>query len=133
MFFCNLERRTQNQTNVILRWKSEYICWFDYKWYLSFFSCRKVLGERCRGVTIPNISRSSYSEVFFWKGVLKICTKFTEEHPCRSATSINWNWIIEITLQHGHSPVNLLYIFITGFLKTTSEWLLPYKQLRGKA
>ena len=31
---------------------------------------------------------------------------------------------IEITLRHGCSPVNLLYIFRTPFLKNTSGWLL---------
>ena len=33
---------------------------------------------------------------------------------------------IEITLRHGCSPVNLLHIFRTAFLKNTNEWLLPY-------
>ena len=32
--------------------------------------------------------RSSYPEVFLRKGVLKICSNFTGEHPCRSAISI---------------------------------------------
>ena len=32
--------------------------------------------------------RSRPSDVFLGKGVLKICSKFTGEHPCRSATSI---------------------------------------------
>ena len=32
--------------------------------------------------------RSSHSEVFLGKGVLKICIKFTGEHPYRSAVSI---------------------------------------------
>ena len=29
--------------------------------------------------------RNSHSEVFLGKGVLKICSKFTGEHPCQSA------------------------------------------------
>ena len=33
-------------------------------------------------------SRSSRPEVFLGKGDLKISSKFTEEHPCRSAISI---------------------------------------------
>ena len=49
-------------------------------------------------------SRSNPSEVFLEKGVLKICSKFTGEHPWRS--------------------VNLLHIFRTPFPKNTSEWLL---------
>ena len=34
------------------------------------------------------IDRSSHPEVFLKKGVLKICSKFTGEHPCRSVISI---------------------------------------------
>ena len=34
------------------------------------------------------IDRSSHPEVFLRKGVLKICSKFTGEHPCRSVISI---------------------------------------------
>ena len=32
--------------------------------------------------------RSSHQEVFLEKGVLKVCSKFTGEHTCRSAISI---------------------------------------------
>ena len=32
--------------------------------------------------------RSSHPEVFLEKGVLKICSKFTGEHSCRSVISI---------------------------------------------
>ena len=32
-------------------------------------------------------TRSSHPEVFLGKGVLKICSKFTGEHPCRSVIS----------------------------------------------
>ena len=67
------------------------------------------------------------SEVFLGKGVLKICSKFTGEHPRRSAISIKLLCnFIEITLRHGCSPVNLLHIFRTPFLKNTSGWLLLY-------
>ena len=49
------------------------------------------------------------------------------EHPCRSVISIkSQSNFIEITLQHGCSPVNLLYIFRTPFSKNTSGWLLLY-------
>ena len=34
------------------------------------------------------VDRSSPSEVFLREGVKKICSKFTGEHPCRSAISI---------------------------------------------
>ena len=56
---------------------------------------------------------------------VKISSKFTGEHPCLSVMSIKLLCrFIEITLCHGCSPVNLLHIFRTPFLKNTSEWLL---------
>ena len=61
--------------------------------------------------------RSSHPEVFLGKGVLIICGKFTGEHPCWSAI-----WIkLQITFRHGCSPVNLLHIFRTPFVKNTSR------------
>ena len=68
--------------------------------------------------------RSSHPVVFLVKGVLKICSKFTGEHPCRSVISIKLLCnFIEITLRHGCSPVKLLHIFRTPFTKNTSERL----------
>ena len=64
--------------------------------------------------------RSSHPEAFSGKGVLKIGSKFTGEHPCRSMIKM----FIEITLRHGCSPVNLLHIFRTLLPKNTSWWLL---------
>ena len=62
--------------------------------------------------------------MFLWKGVLKICIKFTGEHPCRSVISIKLQSnFIEIALWHGCS-VNLLHIFRTPFHRNTSRWLL---------
>ena len=53
--------------------------------------------------------RSSHPEVFLGKGVLKICSKFTGEHPCQSAISIKLICnFMEITLRHGCSPVFFL-------------------------
>ena len=37
--------------------------------------------------------RSSDPEVFLVKDALRICSKFTREHPCRSAISIKLPWI----------------------------------------
>ena len=71
------------------------------------------------------ISRSSHPDVFLGKGVLKICNKFTAEHPCRSEISIKLICnFIEITLRHGCFHVNLLHIFRTLFLKNSSGQLL---------
>ena len=69
--------------------------------------------------------RSNHPEVFLGKGVLKICRKFTVEHPCRSAISIKLQTnFIEIAFRHGGSPANLLHIFRTPFPKKTSGLLL---------
>ena len=63
--------------------------------------------------------RSSHPEVFLEKDVLKICSKFTWEHLCWSAISVKLVCnFIEITFQHGCSPVNLLHIFRAPFLGT---------------
>ena len=91
--------------------------------------------------------RSSPPEVFLQKGILKICSKFTGEHPCRSVISIKLFPsrsviliklfpcrsvisikllcdFVEIILWHGCSPVNLRHIFRTPFYKNTSARLL---------
>ena len=54
--------------------------------------------------------------MFLGKGVLKICSKFTGEHPCWSAISI----------RHVFSPVKSLHIFRTPFLKNISGWLVVH-------
>ena len=69
------------------------------------------------------IKRSSHTEVFLEKGILKICSKFTGEHPCRSLISINFLCnFIKIRLRHECSSANLL-IF--------SEHLFPRAPLDG--
>ena len=55
-----------------------------------------------------SVCRQSRPEIFLKKDFLKICSKFTGEHPCQSAIS----------------PVKLLHIFRTPFLKNTSGRLL---------
>ena len=75
-----------------------------------------------KGIVICNMtSGSSHPEVFLGKGVLKISSKFTGEHPCRSVISIKLqSSFIEIALRHGCSPVNLLHILRTPFPRNTS-------------
>ena len=94
-----------------------------------YHSCKKRRDSR-RNLFKPNHShhiwfRVSHPYVFLRKGVLKIYSKFTGEHPCRSAISIKFqNNFIEIALRHGCSPVNLLSIFRTPFLKNAYGWLI---------
>ena len=69
--------------------------------------------------------RNSHPEVFLGKGVLKVRSKPTGEHPWWSAISIKLQSnFIGTTLWYGCSPVNFLYIFRTPFPKITSGRLL---------
>ena len=55
--------------------------------------------------------------MFLGKVVLKVCSKFTGEHPCLSVISIKLLCnFIGITLQHGSSPENSQHIFRTPLL-----------------
>ena len=55
--------------------------------------------------------------MFFGKGVLEICSKFTGEHPCPSVISVKLqSSFVEITLRQGCSPVYLLNIFRTPLI-----------------
>ena len=63
--------------------------------------------------------------MFLGKSVLKICSKYTREHPFQSVISIKMLCnFIEITLSHGCSPVNLLHNFKISFQKNTYVDLL---------
>ena len=81
---------------------------------------------------LPNKSlqwffRSIPPEALLGKGVLKICSKFSGEHPCQSMISIKLQSnSIEITLRCGCSFVNLLHIFRKTFPENTSGGLLLY-------
>ena len=81
--------------------------------------------EHCPKIKESKLQSSTREVVFLGKGVLKICCKFTGEHPCRSAISIKFQSnFIEIALWHGCSFVNLLHIFRTPFHKKTYGELL---------
>ena len=63
--------------------------------------------------------RSSPLKAFLWETVLKICSKFTKEHPSKSLISIKLSSVyMEITIRHRCSPVNLLYISEHLFIRT---------------
>ena len=75
--------------------------------------------------------RSCPSQVFLGKGVLKICSKFTGEHPYRSMVSMTLLCnFIEIALWHGYSPVNMLHILKTAFYKNTYGGLLLKMEIK---
>ena len=69
--------------------------------------------------------RSSPPELFIGKPFLKICSKFTGEHPCRNVISIKLLCnFIEFALQHGCCPINMMHIFRTPSYKNTYGELL---------
>ena len=99
------------------------IFWTVYNFFYKRLWCKIHFFTFSKSNTTK--SRSSSSEVFLEKGVLKICCKFTGEHLCWSVISIKLQSnFIEITLRHGWSPVNLQHIFKILFLKNTSGRLL---------
>ena len=49
--------------------------------------------------------RTSHPEVFLRKGVLKICSKFTGEHPCRSVI-LEHLWMAASDTIHKHILFN---------------------------
>ena len=109
-FSSNLLPTVKNITEGITEWTSK-------NWFLmfSFFFFSLLL----------SIYWSSRLEVFFVKVVLKIRSNFTGKHPSRSVISIKLQSnFIEITLWHGCSPIYLLNIFWTPFLKNSSGRLL---------
>ena len=88
---------------------------------------RRKQRYRCLDETQPSIHRTSHPDVFLRKDVLKKCSKFTGEHPCRNVISIKLlSNFIEIALWRGCSPVNLLHILRRPFPKNTSDlWFSP--------
>ena len=67
------------------------------------------------------LSEVAVQKCFLEKSALKISSKFAGEHACRSMISLKLVWnFIEIALQHGCSPVNLLHIFRTPFPRNFS-------------
>ena len=83
---------------------------------------------------IGNTYRSSHPEMFLRKGVLKICSKFTGEHPSQNVISIKLLCsFIEIALWHVSSAVNLLHIFRTPFPRKTAGWPLLHIPMEDDA
>ena len=112
LWFINklLMVKTKTETFNLLILFMEFLIW----WGLN----NMKLGNRLY------IYRSSHPGLFLRKGVLKICSKFTESHA--EVWFAKQSNCIEITLRHGCSLVNLLHIFRTPFPRNTSGWLLLY-------
>ena len=100
---------------------------FDSLLYKSYFSVNVEVEVSGSSYLMPLV-RGSPLEVFLGKGVMKICSKFTAERPCRSVMFCNF---IEITFWHGCSPVNLQHIFRT-LRRAASEWSpsIPHENIK---
>ena len=124
-----IENQMQNENKTCLLFANAKKC-FDKLWLKDCLIELYNLGYSPSTIrnlyeTNKTLYRSSRPEVFLKKGVLKICSKFIGEHPCRSVISIKLQSnFIEITHRHGRSAVNLMHIFRTLFSKNTSGWLL---------
>ena len=91
-------------------------CFFSlFLWIpgLTLMSCSFFITNSKLHLLLSGMHRSSHPEVF-----LKMCSKFTGEHPCRS--------VISIKLLRPGCSVNLLHVSRTLFLRSTSGWLLLY-------
>ena len=67
-------------------WKSP--SWIGLSFYVSFVYFVCIYSSYL--INIPTKFKSSHPDVFLRKGVLRICSKFTGEHPCRSV-QLYWN------------------------------------------
>ena len=90
---------------------------------------------------MPSINRSSRPEVFLRKSVLKICSKITGEHPCRSVYSIKlqstlicWNhtsaWVFSCKFAtyfqntSGRLLLTKVWLLITPQLSNIKKWTI---------
>ena len=116
MFSNNFPDVSINYLGVLEKCKDKYFCVLSFRicsFLLQFQLLNLVLkisfsNKSSRSSALRNIYRSSHPEVFLRRGVLKICSKFTREHPCQSAISIK------------------SHIFRTPFPRNTSGWLRLY-------
>ena len=103
----------------ISKWEKACFLWAIYQFVLaSMFLKLNIFGLESF-LKLLNWYSSSLPEVFLGKGVLKVYSKITGEHPCRSVISIKLLYnFIGSALLHRYSPINLLHIFRTAFLET---------------
>ena len=89
--------------------------------HLTTVKANDLLQKNCN--ILHHSPEATLHSCSYKKNVLKIRSKYTREHPCRSMISIKLLCnFIEIALWHGCSPVNLLHIFRAYFF--TSAGLL---------
>ena len=85
MFLRQSLIKTLFQVNIA---RKKFIQSLSWKMWLVSVTCIWTQLLSCNIQRLLKNNRSSRAEVFLRKGVLKICSKFTGEHPCWSAISI---------------------------------------------
>ena len=82
------------------------------------------------------LSRSSPPEVFLWKDVLEICSRFTGEHPCRRVISTKLiSNFIEVNIRTNfiqHFPYRLIFHF-DPLSANPTKWPNTLKQFVGNS
>ena len=95
-----------------------FVCYvYTYVYIYEQKPSKAILLDHLETFFILSIFRSGPPEVFLGKSVLKICSKFTREHPYRSVISVKLqSSFIKITLWHGK--------FAADFKNTSGRLLL---------
>ena len=96
----------------------------DLRWISKFIHPRRVINNSPRvnkQKSMQYLLEAAPPQMLLRKDVLKICSKFTEEHPCRYVISIKLTW--------NHTSVwmffcKFVHIFRTLFLRNTYGGLL---------
>ena len=100
-----------------LWYRNQSMDWLLYDWDLRHEIFKGENRLKCtvlRGVFRTQSNRSTPPEVFLVKGVLKICGKFTREHPCGSVISSKlrcrsvFQWSCKATLLKSHFRMGAL-------------------------
>ena len=121
--FCeNLQHRYLTESLIASGFKKGSVQWTKIKLKLALSFLRKNKRNYCskswnyEQIKTQNLYRSILSKEFLGKGVLKICSKLTREHPSQSVIQkmLPCNFV-ETRLRH--SSVSLLHIFRTPFLQ----------------
>ena len=96
--YLQIESRKREQTNESMMIKIFYLygffkwamsIWWAIEYFLLVYKLFEFVVELIPAMrNKAKIIRSSRPEVFLGKGILKICSKFTGEQPCRSVISI---------------------------------------------
>ena len=85
----NLQGRNQSLLRIHIHMYVIYVYIYIYVYIFEQKPSKAILLDHLETFFILSIFRSGRPEVFIGKSVLKICSKFTGEHPYRSVISVN--------------------------------------------